>query len=671
MPNPAVIDVVAQRAAQPAWTRSFVAWLERWEGFALVLALAGCCLSPLLASPFINDDIHGSTVAGLMRVRSASLTEMLGERLTADLDAGRVAPLGSLAVVCVSYALGDVRIHKAFVLSLALANLALFYGLLRTWGMHHTPAQWSLLAVALCFQFRLRNDPLLELDGVMQALVCLLIGSLFCLEHYLRSERRGWLAASAAIYAVMLLLDETSYALTPIYAATIYAKRQTWRPTLQGAAPYLGLSVAMLLAVVGARLWRLVPGSQVLGLHWSLPKIVNTAFWQAAAPVPLSFMTFCGAKRADIWQPGEWFAHGLNWLALGGAGILCFFLLRRLGEDPGAAAPPPRVALPAGLAWWIGPALVPACVGRVQDLSHPGLAAPAAYVQCFGLAIVAACGVGWLAARLPRQWSVVRAVVSLAVAGVALVTCDGNRAVIRHWSGMTDFNTRAIIEEAFRHGLGDEIPEGATLLVTTWRSWLDVNRPERAAAFYSACAGRRINVANATPGLGPISRQRDLTGAPRPAFAVCEQCPDETSGYVILSQVDEPDEAIGAGGAPDGGSRAESSPGDVVSDGAADDPLAGPPVVRRFHVFVRDKSLNSNFFAAPNQLFGHRPGASFGARDRPGEIFEVSGLRPVRRGRGWAIYEGEFHSPVDVATLGMAGHAVVVEIHCPRVASRR
>jgi hypothetical protein len=93
-----------------------------------------------------------------------------------------------------------------------------------------------------------------------------------------------------------------------------------------------------------------------------------------------------------------------------------------------------------------------------------------------------------------------------------------------------------------------------------------------------------------------------------------------------------------------------------------------PVCARKFRVFVRDEVLAPNFFAVPNQVYGHFPGTLYGARDNRFELIKVTDLRLVRRGRDWAVYEGGFSEPADVAALGMVGYPVFAEIHSARVA---
>ncbi len=70
-------------------------------------------------------------------------------------------------------------------------------------------------------------------------------------------------------------------------------------------------------------------------------------------------------------------------------------------------------------------------------------------------------------------------------------------------------------------------------------------------------------------------------------------------------------------------------------------------------------------------MFGHFPGSLYGARDNRFELIELTAMRLVRRGRDWALYEGRFSEPADVAALGIVGYPRFAEIHSHPIASTR
>ncbi len=308
-----------------------------------------------------------------------------------------------------------------------------------------------------------------------------------------------------------------------------------------------------------------------------------------------------------------------------------------------------RVAVFAGVALWLGPAMGLAPWPCYQDLARPGLAARTVYIEEFGMALLGLAALDAGLAFLGSRWRL--ASLGLAVGGgvVAAIAFASNEASIRQWRANVDYNMRATLEAAFEAGLGEHMPRDATMLMTTWRSWLDLRRPEIASAFFSQCVGRRVDVLNATPGTLARDFSSKLACRRGPIFALCEQCTNESSGWVILSEVDDRGASFGAGG-----------------------PFDHTPIrVRRFRAFVRERGLSPVFYVLPNLVFGHVPSRAFGQCDQRREMLDTSMLRIMRRGSGWALYEGEFPEPADAGALGMAGHPVLTAIHASPERSRR
>ena len=645
MPDISVIGAPIPTLTSPsrlAWATAF--WV-RHEGLLAVLIFAGCFLSPLLRSPFVGQDMLTSSIAGELHVRDCTLGELAREQLRSDLAKGQLTPLASFAGPYVSYFTSNVVVHKRLVLALVLMNLLLFYGLLRCWSVNAAVAQLGVLCLVLLFQMRMNDDPILSFQGLMQLLTMQLLLSLLTLEAYLRTGRRVWLVTSASIFAVSLLTDEASYAFGLLFLASIYAHCRHWRPAIKSFSPYLALSLLILLAIVGLRIHfhdSLDPENK---LHWSFPKIAKTTLAQASSALPLGYLTLCGSDRGRYWRPELIATHWQNWLGLFGVAGLSLFLLRSMAEDKTASLRP-RLEIPAvGLLLWLAPAMFLAVCPRHQAMTL-GAGYRCVYLQYFGVALLIIDGLARLACVLPAHWRKCAWTLAMANAVLAVLTFDSNQAVVASWREVNDRDMRTTVEAAFAAGLGDEIPQDSNVLMTTWRSWLGADRPEIADSFFSKCATRRIHVIDGRPGRWPPPSPPSDSRPPKLDFALCEQCPSDHAGYVILSYL----------------------------DGSEDPPRMSPtglryPVcARKFRVFVRDEVLAPNFFATPNQIYGHFPGTVYGARDNKFELIKVSDIRLVRRGRDWALYEGSFSEPADVAALGMVGYPVFSEIHSARIA---
>jgi hypothetical protein len=645
MPD-ATLHVPSSQSLAPSgrWAQ-VLEWSRRHEGFLAVLIFAGCFLSPLLRSPFIGDDMLTSSVAGVLHLRDCSLADLARERLQTDLAQGRLTLIASLAGPYVSYFTSDVVVHKRMVLALVLANLLLFYALLCRWGVNAAVAQLGMLCLVCLFQMRLNDDPLLSFQGLMQLLTIQLLLSLLALDAYVRTARWQWLAISAALYALSILTDTASYSFGLVLFAPIYAHFGRWRPALRAFLPYLAISLVALVVIICLRIHFRDILDADNKLHWSLPKIVKTTVAQASSALPISYLTLCGAERARFWRPELLVTRWENWFALFGVAGLSLFLLRRIAEDKANNLPQRSELWRAGLALWLSPALFLAVCASRQAM-WLGAGYRPVYLECFGAALLIVAGLGRLASVLSVHWRKCGWSLALITAIVAVLTFDSNQAVVANWREVNDRDMRVTMEAAFAAGLGDEIPQDSTVLLTTWRSWLAADRPEIANAFFSKCVGRRINVIDGTPRQWPPPSMQPGSTLPRLDFALCEQCPNDHSGYVILCYLD----------------------GDVDFERLSPTGLHYPVCARKFRVFVRDEVLAPNFFAVPNQVYGHFPGTLYGARDNRFELIKVTDLRLVRRGRDWAVYEGGFSEPADVAALGMVGYPVFAEIHSARVA---
>jgi hypothetical protein len=638
------------REARYGWLALVAGWLIRHEGFLAVLVFAACFLAPVLRSPIIGHDVEGSLVCGTLQLRGCRLWDLAREGLNDQLAQGRVVPIASLLDPYIACYSGGAVVQKGFVLALILCNVTLFYWLLRRWNVNGSVAQLGVVCLTILFQMRVTEDPILACHGWMQWLVNQLLLSLLCLEAYFRTQRRGWLVASALVYGASLLTDEASYCFALVLLVVAFARLGQWRKALWQMRLHLGVTAIVLAAATGLRLCFALADGVAYQMHWSFPKIAKTACLQAGSALPLSYASFCDSHRAALWQSADRLINWQSCLTLVGAFGLTLFLLRRIKEERSASENktatwrlPPEVPA-VGLVLWIAPALFLAVWPLYQDAAHGGLGFRPVYVQYFGVALLVVSGLHGFAGALKKHWRRRAGCLSLASAAVAALTFASNQSAIERWGINVDYDMRLTLEAAFSAGLGDDVPAESTTMVTTWRSWLDLNRPEISTAFFSHCLRRKVDVINATPGTLPPTFQSDLAKRPGPFYAICEHCPNDRSGWVILSQVDDLGEAFGQSG-----------------------PLEHTPLrTRRFRVFVRDRVLSPIFYVLPNLIVGHVPSRAYGERDKRCQTIDVAGLRVVNRGRGWALYEGAFDEAADVGALGMAGYPVLTSIHHSR-----
>ena len=162
---------------------------RRHAGIAAVMAFAAWYLSPILWSDFSSDDLSSSCIAGNLIVHECSLPELIGTDVRQELTAGRFCPLGSAIRLTIPFIFRTLIAYKGALIALSLANILLFYGLLRRWNVSRPLAQLGTLSVVLLCQLRLTADPLFALGGAVQFATAFWIVSLLCQQRHVQTGK--------------------------------------------------------------------------------------------------------------------------------------------------------------------------------------------------------------------------------------------------------------------------------------------------------------------------------------------------------------------------------------------------------------------------------------------------------------------------------------------------
>jgi hypothetical protein len=614
--------------------RQAVGYLGRHAGFVAVLVFAACFLSPMLWSGFYFDDVKNACTPGHLRLLDISVVKLFLDNTRSLMHSGRCFP-GALGLTFLMHdVFTDAVAYKGCLLVLTLSNLIEFYYLLRCWKVNPPAAQLGTLALVLLMQMRAYADPLLGFAGIMQFVAGQLLLSMIFLQKHLESGRIRWLVASVTIFVSSLVTYEISYMFLPVYAAMAYAHLRQWRPALSAVCPH-GFAAAVLAAfVLGLRFN--VPMADDFPYRFNLiPGIVAaTALKQASAALPLSYallsihhpLAFDGWRAVSRWD--SWtmalFAGGLTWL-----------LLRKApGGQTAEKGPALGLLLAAGSLVWFLPGLPISASPKYQGCIYVGLGYLPVYVQYCGVALLMVAGMLWLARRFPAQRTRFALALILANAGVALFSFDTNRQVVNVLALGPNVREQPLVEAALDAGLGDPIPEGATIM-STKTTVLGVLRigPPVSSSFVTQHLKRKVNAVSGVmwPRERPLSVQ--LKGLPLPTFILRCHSADGHSGYVLLGSID-----------PDTADLEEERFG-----------------TQMFRIFVRGTPSWPADGLAPNAVAGGLPvvrAENTGKSDE--QRLDTPQLKLLRRGADWALYEGRLQQAVDVATVEISAVSAVL-----------
>ncbi len=614
--------------------RQAAASLRAHAGIVAVLVFAACFLSPMLWSGFYFDDVKNACTPGHLRLLNVSVVKLFLDCTRGSMHSGRCFP-GALGITFLMHDIFTTPVaYKSCLLVLTLSNLLEFYYLLRCWKVNRPEAQLGTLALVLLMQMRAFADPLLSFAGIMQFVVGQLLLSMIFLQKYFESGRRKWLAASVGIFTSSLVTYEISYMFLPLYLAIAYAHLRQWRPALAAMRPYVFAVIVLATFVLGLRFNVRMPDDFPYRFSLAPPIVAATALKQASAALPLSYallslhhpLYFDGWRAAGRWD--SWamalFAGGLTWI-----------LLRRIRIGQTAETRPAfGLLLAAGGMVWVLPGLPISASPKYQACVQVGLGYLPVYVQYCGVALIMVAGLLWFANRVPAHRAKLALAIILANVGVALFSFDTNRHVIGVLEASPSIRERRIVETALGSGLGDQIPDGATVL-TTKGTTLGVLRsgPPVSSSFVSQHLKRKVNAVSGVRWPGERSLNVQLDGLPLPTFILRCHSEDGHSGYVLLGTIDTDIENL-------------------------DEENFG---MRTFRIFVRGTPTWPPDGAVPSAVADGLPvvrAAATGERDV--QHLDTSQLKLLRSGPDWALYEGRLQQALDVATVEMSAFSALL-----------
>jgi hypothetical protein len=415
-------------------------------------------LLPALHAPFFSDDVTASNVTGYRKLSGKSFLGFGAEQVwNFVVHSGRPQIFSNFPGYPVFTLLGEhPAAYHAYILGVTALDGVLIYGLLRRLRAPAAAAALAIVLAAAWMQFRIYHDSMISFSGLVQTVLALVAGSLWCFTRWLDEGRRRDLVLAVALFFVACGIYEVAYPLCLAHVTLALAQRRG-RAALRAAVPFVG--VAMLFGIATLAL-RHVADSVATGYTvgaggpWT---ILRTYAVQLISPLPAMSIVADPSITGDP-DTGELFAS--VWRGLAVAAAVAAF---------GSALPrrpvrwAPIVAVGAG--FYLGPPVLLSFAGKYQVELNTSTAYLPVLMQVFGLAILATAAFGaLLQLAAGRSRAMVAGVIAGAAAFAALsagVTAFNNIRVI----GIIqpDRAARQLVDAAAGRGAFDALPAGTSV----------------------------------------------------------------------------------------------------------------------------------------------------------------------------------------------------------------
>ena len=393
-----------------------------------IAALAAVTVGGTLRTDWIGDDAAYSALNGVLGADHLSLwTAMLrafGEWFGGN---GRFYPGSILEKYLVFHFFTDRVAYKLLLLGSALAALEAFRRCVAAYG-GVTFANVAALCAVVLLQERGYHDALFAYNAIPQAIAIALALSLWSFRAWLDEGDRRAAWSSALLFGAAALTYEDAYGLALLYPLVARARGAGWSTAWKSAWPQLTVAAVLAALEIAARRFVHLPPDSNYATNFAPHAALVTLGLQLVAALPVSYWLF---DPSSIFSRTSWDDFARNdplslpfALALGV--VACLVVSRLPARDPN----PARCAASVGLALAVLPALPLAVVVKYQGELKLGLGYLPVFLQLFGVALLAAAGIAWLAqARLRNA--------GLAVT-VALLTLVGT---------MTEAANRHLVDE--------------------------------------------------------------------------------------------------------------------------------------------------------------------------------------------------------------------------------
>ncbi len=306
---------------------------------------------------------------------------------------GRVIPLAFVFCYSLFYWCQSLIVYKCLVLTAALADVWVFYRLVKQIGKSTQLALLSAALVPLFIQFRAGWDPLLSFSCLYPLLALLLFSSLLLFSQYLESPSVRLLSFSLLLFWLSTLMFELVFPLGALYVVIPWRKRRSLAKGLRLAAPFLAVDAIMVGVTFYLRAHAPGIAHGPYAVHLSPIPVLQALFAQVAGVIPLLY----GALHLGaLGEADSWIVLTLAaWMATLGL----FWMLRRPLRSLPATFPQPAI-LPTGLVLLFASPLLICFSDKYQQLTVADSYLPI-YLSCFGAALLLSIAILRLAPKLP------------------------------------------------------------------------------------------------------------------------------------------------------------------------------------------------------------------------------------------------------------------------------
>jgi hypothetical protein len=613
--------------------------LRRAVNLLIFAGLTVLCLSPVLKTGYVSDDLTSSLTPGMLKITGSSLGTILWNLNWGLLLHGRFFPLQNTEIYSVFCLIPNLMHYKIFTISMVVANVLLFFGFV--WQISKS-ARFAGFTAALMlglFQLRAFYDPILSFAGVQQLIFGTLLISLITLEHYVVTSRKRWLASSVLAYLVILLTYEATYTFFLLHFLLVYRRRPSWKARLVLSMPFAGLAVACVLTTVASRALYLSASSEYQ-VSTNVPAFFTTFLWQTTAAFPLSYYladpAWLFTERLVQWRTlSTFFGSAASVLIFTGALAAAYRGLPGRPANAGSPVPlPTRFLVLLGLGLIVLPAVLVSVSIKYQKVIEPGKGYIPVYIESYGVALLLATTIWGIFSRLlarGRGLGWCRIVVACLIAAVTAGTYRANARVAQAIvtpPGFPGHNPatdvvlgcfhyhRLNLEAALRAGLVEDVPDGSIVYLAHEYPWW--YERHHAPFFFAMHASKNLRTIplhdTFFPGEPPTKEAILAAPSPIPPFLVRDVCLSSNSGYVVLS--------------------------DAADAGPARSPHDKGEAPRELRVFIRHPKLFAYGSTPALSLRGNERGVEEEPGDAPREdtfVRQGRDLAILKSGPDWAL----------------------------------
>ncbi len=455
------------------------------------------------------DDAINSLTPGVSMDSNKSISELTTDSITGWFKTGRFFPFSVYGYALFSL-VQSLFVYKLSILFLIIANIAIFGYFVKLITRSQSLSLLSMAILPLLFQLRSYHDPILAFAGVQQIIFLYTFGSLIFLIHYLRTNKKYYLAPSIILYLLSVFTYEISYVFFILHFLVVYfyKRKKDWRYAVLTTAPFCLLSITAIGISFGMRIYYKIPlsgaahGAYVPNLN--VATYFNTLLKQTFAALPLTYYFFNPNKifteSASIF--GEQLFLGLFIFA--SFMILFFFIFRNLIKESRASSSKFATGMlfALGVFVLILPGVLMSFSPKYQQELSWGLGYLPVYFSYFGIALFLIMIIYILFSKMHKK-RIISILLSLFMAGglalVVLMNFNNNKSVValsnKYW-----LYPRDLIENAISNGLFKKVGSGSELLIDGKYSW-DVS------AFYRMRTNKRYKF------VGPVQTYLSLNQA--------------------------------------------------------------------------------------------------------------------------------------------------------------